>query len=86
MLTIEHRPKNILQYIIFLQRQTVMLSLTKPWQWQTLNSNNVLVWSAWTGLPAPAHKLALAGTPASLALLLYRKKYQTHNLGGPWTR
>ena len=35
MLTIEHRPKNILQYIIFLQRQTVMLSLTKPWQWQT---------------------------------------------------
>ena len=34
----------------------------------------MLVRSAWTGSPAPARKLALAGTPAQFASLLYKKK------------
>ena len=43
---------------------------------------NMLVQSAWTGPPAPAHKLALAGTPAQPRFTpLQEKKHQARRLG-----
>ena len=44
----------------------------------------MLVRSAWTGPPATARKLALAGTPAQPCFApLQEKKYQAQILGGP---
>ena len=47
----------------------------------------MLVQSAWTGPPALARKLALAGTAAQpgFAPLQEQKKHQARRLGGPWT-
>ena len=46
----------------------------------------MLVRLAWTGPPAPARKLALAGTPAQPRFApLQEKKHQARILGGPWT-
>ena len=43
----------------------------------------MLVRSAWTGPPAPARKLALAGTPAQPRFTpLQEKKHQARILGG----
>ena len=42
---------------------------------------------AWTGSPAPALKLTLAGTPAQPSFApLQEKKYPAQRLGGPRTR
>ena len=52
---------------IFSQWQTLTVEHDRNiWQRQTLtlSPKNMLVWSAWTGPPAPACKLALSGTPA----------------------
>ena len=39
---------------------------------------------AWTGPPAPVHKLALAGKPAKPRFApLQEKKHQARRLGGP---
>ena len=52
----------------------------------TLPQKNMLVQSAWTGPPAPARKLALAGTPAQPRFApLQEKKHQARILGGPRT-
>ena len=46
----------------------------------------MLVRSAWAGPPAPARKLALAGTPAQPRFApLQEKKDQALRLGGPRT-
>ena len=46
----------------------------------------MLVRLAWTGPPAPARKLALAGTPAQPRFApLQEKKHPARRLGGPWT-
>ena len=50
-------------------------------------TKNMLVRSARTGPPAPARKLALAGTPAQPRFApLQEKKYPARRLGGPRTR
>ena len=51
---------------------------------------NMLVWSAWTGPPAQARKLALTGTPAQPRwpcrfAPLQEKKHQAQILEGPRT-
>ena len=46
---------------------------------KTMLKKDMLVRSAWTGPPAPAHKLHLP----SLALLPYVKKHQARRLGDP---
>ena len=50
MLTIESGQKIYLQYIIFLQRQTLMLGLNKPCQQQTLKLNKVCQFQFWSYL------------------------------------
>ena len=46
----------------------------------------MLVRSDWTGPPALAGKLALAGTPAQPRFApLQEKKHQARRLEGPWT-
>ena len=46
----------------------------------------MLVQLAWTGPPAPARKLALAGTPAQPCFApLQEKNHQARRLGGPRT-
>ena len=46
----------------------------------------MLVTSAWAGPPVPAHKLALAWTPAQPSFApLQEKKHQAQKLGGPRT-